>query len=173
MTTYLFPSLTFGCYGTIVRLTIAVAGNSSGQTAQKFQIWRKNKTHSDLYYKPSPDILILNSSCEADDSPLKGKVFQCILHEESRVSVQPGDILGLELRPTSDHDGYEILFSASSESVTYIFQDPLSSTVNTSEADNITNNVLPLIIPLVILGNPILHMLFIHKYNSISNAITA
>ncbi len=147
-----------------MRLSVAVAGNNSENSTLKFQIWQKNETHSDLYYKPGPDIPILNSSCEADDSPLKGKIFQCTLHEEDRVSVQPGDILGLKLPPTSDHDGYEILFSASSESVTYIFQGPLSSTVNTSEADNITNNI-PQIIPLVIIGNPIPHMLFIHKYH--------
>ena len=152
MDLHLFPNLTFGCYGTIVRLTVAVAGNNSGQTAPKFQIWRKNESHSGIYYKPGPDIIISDSSCEAGGSMLKG----CTLCEEARISVQPGDILGLMLPPISD-DGYRILFNANGEYETYIFQlqCQLSSTqsVNLSEADNIIN-YLPQITPLVILGNP-------------------
>ena len=162
VTTNLFPNLTFGCYGTIVRLTVAVAGNNySEYSALKFQIWRKNETHSGVYYKPGRDIPISNSSCETDNYSLKGNNFQCTLHEKARVSVQPGDILGLEIPPTGNQNDYEILFDESQASVNYIFQSPLSSIVNISEA-NSTVNRLPQIIPLVILGTYRPHMLCIH-----------
>jgi hypothetical protein len=155
-TTVLFPNLTFGCNGTIVRLTIAVADNYSleewGQSAPKIQIWKENQS----IYKSGPEILISNSSCV--DLTLNERILQCTLSEAARISVQPGDILGLEIPPiTIGHNGYKILFKASNEPTAHIFlhhQDE-PSTVNQydlSEADDITSQ-LPQIIPLVILGN--------------------
>ena len=148
MTTQLFPNLRFGCNGTIVRLTVAV-GVNNGQQSPKVQIWRENVIHSDrLYYKPGPDILISNSACE--DFTLSEGIFQCTLSESARVSVQPGDILGLEIPPTNDDD-YKVLFTTSGGSETNVFQRQLSSTVNLSEADSVTNS-LPQITFLVTLG---------------------
>lgn len=158
-TTLLFPHLTFGCNGTIVRLTVAVAADSNserGQSAPKIQIWKENGS---LYQKLGPEILILNSSCE--DLMLNEGKFQCTLSESARVSVQPGDILGIEIPPVDN--GYKILFinASSHKTNTRIFLQRLpSSTLNLSEADNITSH-LPQIIPLVILGNYIPHMLCI------------
>ena len=147
MTAYLFPNLTFGCTGTIMRLTVAVANGAQvdgkEQTAPKIQIWRKK---SDLYHKAGPEIPIFESLCVTE--------FQdgtCVWNEEARASVQPGDILGLEIPPTND-DGYEILFTTNDEYKTYIFHRRISSPINLSAADSITNH-LPQIIPLVILGN--------------------
>ena len=152
MNTYLFPNLTFGCSGTIVKLTVTVAMVvNTGQQYPKIQIWRENETHSGLYYKTGTDIAISNSLCENPFNKQSG-TFQCTLNEATRVSVQPGDFLGLEIPPTSDNK-YELLFSMiNSDSKAYIFQHQLPLTVNLSEAAyNITNN-LPQIIPLVILG---------------------
>ena len=157
-TAYLFPNLTFGCTGTIVRLTVAVSGNN-GLQGSKVQIWREKKG---LYYKLCPEILISDSSCE--DLRLSGEItilFQCTLSEEARVSVQPGDILGLEIPPADNRDGYGILFTTGSESNAYTFQHQLSSTVNLTEANIAIISHLPQIIPLVILGNYILLVLCI------------
>ena len=153
-TTVLLPNLTFGCNGNIVRFTIAVAYNYSleqlEQSAPKIRIWKETQN----LYKSGPEIPISNSSCV--DMTLNEGILQCTLSEAARVSVQPGDILGVEIPPiAADHNGYEILFNASSESTAYIFrQNQPSSTVNLSEADDITSH-LPQIIPLVILGNSI------------------
>ena len=137
----------FGCSGIIARLTVAVGGNN-GWEGPKIQIWRENGTHS-LYYKPGHDILISNSSCE--NFTLSEGIVRCTLSESARVSVQPGDIFGLEIPPTNDDD-YEVLFTTSDGSETYVFQRQLSSTVNLSEADNVTNNLVPQITFLVTLG---------------------
>ena len=158
VTTYLFPNLTFGCNGTIVRLIVAVA-DSNGLQGPKIQIWREKKG---LYYKLSPEILISDSSCE-DLRLSGGRLFQCTLNEATRVSVQPGDILGLKIPSADNRDGYGILFTTSSESNAYTFQHHLSFTVNLTEA-NITSH-LPQIIPLVILGNYILLVLCIQCTN--------
>ena len=159
-TTVLLPNLTFGCSGTIVRLIIAVAHNyDSGQPEQpatKVQIWKATQN----LYKSGPEILVSNSSCV--NLTLNEGILQCTLSDAARVSVQPGDILGVEIPPiAADHNGYKILFNTSSESAAHIFrQRQPSSTVNLLEADNITSH-LPQIIPLVILGNSIPHMLCI------------
>ena len=154
-TTVLLPNLTFGCNGTIVRLTIAVAHNyydskQQKQLAPKIQIWKETQN----LYKSGPEIPVSNSSC-VDMTLIEG-ILQCTLSEAARVSVQPGDILGVEIPPiAADHNGYEILFNASSESTAHIFrQNQPSSTVILAEADDITSH-LPQIIPLVILGNSI------------------
>lgn len=137
-----------------MRLTIAVAQNYSSeqpeQLAPKIQIWKETES----LYKLGPEISISNSSC-VNMTLIEG-ILQCTLSEAARVSVQPGDILGVEIPPTAaDHNGYEILFNASSESTAHIFrQRQPYSTVNLSEADDVTNH-LPQLIPLVILGNSI------------------
>ena len=153
-TTVLLPNLMFGCSGTIVRLTIAVAHNYSSeqreQSAPKIQIWKETQN----LYKSGPEIPISNSSCV--DMTLNEGILQCTLSEAARISVQPGDVLGVEIPPiaAADHNGYEILFNASSESTAHIFrQRQPSSTLKLSEADDITSH-LPQIIPLVILGIP-------------------
>ena len=135
-TTVLLPNLTFGCNGTIVRLTIAVAHNyDSGQpeqSAPKVQIWKGTQN----LYKSVSEILVSNSSCV--DMTLNEGILQCTLSEVI----------------AADHNGYEILFNTSSESTAHIFrQCQPCSTVNLSEADDITSH-LPQIIPLVILGIP-------------------
>ena len=158
VTTYLFPSLTFGCNGTIVRLTVTVT-DSNGLQGPKVQIWREKKG---LHYKLSPEILISDLSCE--DLRLSEGRFQCTLNEAARVSVQPGDILGLNIPPDENRDGYGILFTTSTESNAYIFQHQLSSTVNLTEANVAITSYLPRITPLVILGNYILFVLCIQMY---------
>lgn len=161
MTTYLFPNLTFGCNGTIVKLTVGMAkgpnaANNPQTVRLNIQIWRKNK--SDLYYKAGPEVEvpISDSSCVSEFNAVEGRCVSSNKDASLRVSVQSGDILGLELPPTNN-DGYEILFTRNDEHKSYIFQHQnliLNSTVtaNLSEADNVTNH-LPQIIPLVILGN--------------------
>ena len=101
--TRLFPDLRFGCSGKIVRFTVAVL-NIKGQQSPRIQIRRPNHTQPDIYYKLGLDIPIVDKSdvtvClrkRTDD-----QVFRCILNEEFQVSVQPGDILGLELPLEND-----------------------------------------------------------------------
>ena len=170
VTTQLFPNLTFGCNGTIVRLTVAVGvKNETREQGPKIQIWRENETGSDrLYYKPGPDIVISNSSCE--NFILSEGIFRCTLNESARVSVQPGDILGLEIPPTNDDD-YEVLFTTSDGSETYVFQRQLSSTVNLSEADDVTNSLVPQITFLVTVGKHISSILLSYVMQTIVKCI--
>ena len=62
------------------------------------------------------------------------RVFLCILNDNARVSVQPGDILGLEIPPASD-DVFDIHFTNEGP-VNYVFQQQLSYTVDLSNNDS-------------------------------------
>ena len=151
-TTRLIPGLKFGCSGTIVQFSVTVAFVDNGQLGAKIQIWREND--NGLYYKPGPDILLDRTGSVCINKQVSGnrriKMLQCVLTQSARVSVQPGDILGLELPHTNNI--LDIHFLTSGGSANHVFQRQLSSTVNLSEADYVTYEK-PQISFLVSLGN--------------------
>ena len=151
VTTRLFPDMKFGCSGTVVRVSMA-GEMRAGWQDPKIQIWRENNTHPDIYYKSGPDIKFENSVClgNLNRNQRPQGVFHCILSEVAYVSVQTGDILGLELPPTDDDD-FEPYFTSEGP-MSYVFQQQLNSIVNLSEAHSVTND-LPQINLLVVLGN--------------------
>ena len=148
MTTRLFPDLGFGCSGTVVRMIVAVM-NRRGQQSPKIQIWRETKNHSGEYYKPGPDIQVTDDNSVCIRHRRSGGIFQCLLNEIFQVSVQPGDILGLEL-PSQNDDDFGIYFQTG-DPLNYIFEVKLNSTINISEAAHQSNG-LPQINLVVFLG---------------------
>ena len=149
VTTRLFPDLKFGCSGKIVRFTVAVV-NRNGQQRPKLQTWRPIGTQLGVYYKPGPDIPILDSSPMCLRDRRGGGIFRCTLNETFQVSVQPGDIIGLELPPQNDDD-FDIYFTEQGPE-NYVFEDRLTSTVNLSEVNRVTSH-MPQINFTVTLGN--------------------
>ena len=101
MTTLLIPEMNFTCNAKIIGFT--VAGRSLSPYSH-IQIWRKK--NSSMYYKVE-DFSVHGDVCVAMQTRV-GNTFLCILQDNFQVSVQPGDILGLEL-PATDSD--EILFT--------------------------------------------------------------
>ena len=103
----------------------------NGKVDPKIQIWRENKAQCGTYYKPVADIVIEGSSCDnltIISDPLQAvKTYLCSLKTSAVVSVQPGDILGIELPPRNDSD-FELYFTIGG-TMNYIFQQQLSSTV--------------------------------------------
>ena len=155
VTTRLFPGMKFGCVGTIVGFTAAVLDDSGSQLQQplKIQVWRKSECQPGLFFKID-DVQIWHSNsrtaCYQNTSTLSSKTFQCTLREDLQISVQPGDILGLEIPPINKND-FEIYFKAGGPT-NYVFQGQLDSTVDlSSEPYNITNDQ-PQITFLVVLG---------------------
>ena len=148
--TRLFPNMTFGCNGTIVRVVVAVE-NRYGQRSEypKIQIWRENKTQTGIYYRQGADIQVIDDNPMCIHDSRRGEVFRCTLNENFQVSVQPGDILGLELPPENDVE-FDIYFKSGGPR-NYIFEGKLNSTVNITEAAGYSND-LPQINLVVILG---------------------
>ena len=150
VTTRLFPDLKFGCIGTVVKVTTAVSFNNDGNQNPTIQIWRENNTHPGLFYKIISDITLDWTTSPCYRRSRTGGIFQCTLTEEARISVQPGDFLGVEIPPTNDDD-LEIYFKSGGPT-NYVFLHQLNSTVNLSDA-NYTTNDQPQLTFLVVLGN--------------------
>ena len=72
----------------------------------------------------------LNNSCDDGSPKIASQTYWCILNKNFHVSVQPWDILGLEL-PHTDDDDFDIFF-AEEGPMNYIFQKVLNSTVELS-----------------------------------------
>jgi hypothetical protein len=128
---------------------VVAAINRPGQHSPKLQIWREDKVQTGIYYRQGADIPIVdkNPACTLDRR--SGGISRCMLNETFQISVQPGDILGLELPPRDDID-FDIYFTPGGP-VSYIFEGKLNSTVNISEAAGESND-LPQISLAVTLG---------------------
>ena len=141
MTTLLIPGMNFTCNASIVGFIVA-GRNLSVVPHSHVQIWRKN--NSSMYYQVGnfsvhPGVCVANSM-----QAVVGYTYLCILQDSFRASVQPGDILGLEL-PATDTD--EILFT-NGGSTNYIFNhsSQLDSNTKLSLNGSSTAQQLPQII---------------------------
>jgi hypothetical protein len=129
---------------------VVAADNKRGQHSPKLQIWREDKAQNGTYYRLGADIAIVdnNPACIREDR--SDDISRCTLNETFQISVQPGDILGLELPPRDDVD-FDIYFTPGGP-VSYIFEGKVNSTVNISEAAYNESNYLPQISLVVTLG---------------------
>ena len=100
------------------------------------QIWRENSSIPGNYYKTERPIPVNNSDIVCADgltptNPPSRRSYLCILNKDYQVSVEPGDILGLEI-PSTDDDDFNIWFTSGGP-LNYIFDTELNSTVELSE----------------------------------------
>ena len=131
-----------------MRIIVAVV-NRDGRQSPKIQIWRESEIETGIYYRHGPDIPVLGDSSVCIRHRLSGGLFRCTLNETFQVSVQPGDILGLELPPDNDDD-FDIYFKSGGP-LNYVFEEQLDCSVNISDAAQQSND-LPQINVIVMLG---------------------
>ena len=144
--TRLIPEMNFTCSGIITGYTAALRDHSGDQDPI-IQVWRKNTPQFGSYYKTSIDIAIDNALCVGGLTEVFSEVFHCNLNQNTtRVSVQPGDILGLELPPGGINDDIRLAFARVSRGPTnYVFtKQGLLSPVALSSGTLMTHNqILP------------------------------
>ena len=126
----LIPEMNFACNGTITGYTAVLRNRTRpGDQDPIIQVWRKNTSQfgSYVYYKTSPDIAIDSGLCVDGLTQLVAEVssgnevLHCNLNQRTRVSVQAGDILGLEL-PERNNDDIRLAFArVSSGPTNYVF----------------------------------------------------
>ena len=100
--TRLIPEMNFTCDGTIVGFTVAVDEQNRDEDPM-IQVWRENISQPGVYYKTTADIAIDEAVCVDGLTEVYSEVFQCKLNGTAQVSVQAGDVLGLELPPRSKY----------------------------------------------------------------------
>ena len=132
--------MNFTCTASIIGFIVA-GRHLNGGPHSRIQVWRKNSSeNSPVYYQASQNVPV-----NVPSNRLSGGVclavrrivedsFWCILRDNWKVSVKPGDILGLELPRTG---GDEILFT-SGGLINYEFENrlPVGSNVNLSRIPN-------------------------------------
>ena len=121
--TRLIPEMNFACNGVITGYTAALM-DRNGDQDPVIQIWRRNPG---FYFKTSPGIAIDNALCiDGLIEVASGHgvtVFHCNLNQTRArvVSVEAGDILGLDL-PTGNNDDIRLAFArVSSGPTNYVF----------------------------------------------------
>ena len=134
--TRLLFSMNFTCHGTIVGWTVTGEKVQGKTQYPELQVWRADPSQgSDYYYKPGADIPVNPegpvSLCEIVTQTCR-QIFQCRLTAANQVSVQPGDILGVEL-PQTTNSGFHLYFISIPDTQDhYIYRQQLSSSVHTS-----------------------------------------
>ena len=136
--TFLIPEMNFTCNATIIGFIVAGA-RLDREPHSQVQIWHKNSSqNSAVYYKVgnfSVDTAGRGSTVCVAEGTLVGSTRWCILHNNLQVSVQPGDIFGLEL-PSTNND--EIFFTSGGP-VNYVFERQLDSNVSLSNNGSYSN----------------------------------
>ena len=129
--TSLIPHMNFTYNATIVGFLVAGRGLSR-EPYSKIQVWRQNSSQVGVYYKVEPDINIVNIDIVCVSSiRVVANVRSCILNDEYQVSVQPGDILGLEL-PQTNQDEF---FFVSGGPKNYIFEHEMTSPIKLNDSN--------------------------------------
>ena len=132
--TRLLFSMNFTCHGTIVGWTVTGERVQGKTQYPELQVWRANSSRGlNYYYKPGQDIPVNpeGSACEIVTKTC-GQIFQCRLRADYQVSVQPGDILGVEL-PNVTISGFHLYFiSIPGTQDHYIYREQLQSSIDIS-----------------------------------------
>lgn len=123
------PEMWFTCSGTVMHWRVAGRFMGGSRNAV-FGIWRERSNELGTYDRVATIEL---GTCGSGDraSPVTGlrDVYECTLPESSRVSVQPGDIVGIEI-PGRSELGFGLLFD-NSNSATRPTQYEFSGQVST------------------------------------------
>ena len=123
--TRIIKGMEFTCHGTIVGWSVT---GTVGQGTQypMLQVWRANTTVPGEYYKPDQDISMEGSF---SSPPVDCGIFEHTLDEAAQVSVQPGDIIGIELPPGEDQ-AFDILLDTGGGPLNYVYRQRLPITLN-------------------------------------------
>ena len=156
--TRLIPEMSFSCNATITGYTAALRGQNKSQ-GPMIQVWRENSSQPGHYYKTSDDIAINNASCVGGLTEVftDSGVFHCNLNQSTKeVSVESGDILGLELPYRSDNNNIGLAFTIVSGGSVTNYGFNTSSPVALSECTWV-NQMIPQITLEIGLGESITH----------------
>ena len=145
MVTFLIPEQNFTHHCNRTRLAaFTFVGSNPNKAEQdpKIQIWRPMNVSRPpyVYMKVGRAIAIIGPGDESSEVCADGafriasQTYHCILTKDYQVSIQSGDILGLEIPPTNDDD-FDLFFTSGGPT-NYVFNRQL----NSSEVDLSTND---------------------------------
>lgn len=138
----LVPNMNFTCRGKITRVMM-VGKLRNGTQGMKLHIWRKDGNENGIYQRSGREVRLSPDICTESENSTT--LFNCQLPKMMQVSVEPGDILGIEL-PPQNLAAFEP-YSVSEPGLTnYIFRyNQLSSTIDFCSAFNRSPAFQPLV----------------------------
>ena len=122
--TRIIPDAEFTCCGTITGWRVAGRAGP-GTQFPTLQIWRRNNDTSGVEYSRTGQSVIMENSVPS--SQVDCEVIVHTLDERDRISVQPGDVVGIELPPLFDQ-AFQVLFEPGGE-MNYVYRQQLPDTV--------------------------------------------
>lgn len=141
--TRLIPEMNFVCSGSIVGFTVAMNRKKEAKEYPIIQIWRpdncsqsitvQQQSRKYLYHRVGVNIPIHEVVCVGGLVTVSelSEVFHCKLNESVQVSVQPGDILGIEL---PQGNSLSLMFAKVLKGPTNFIFEPSHSLLNTAGA---------------------------------------
>ena len=135
--TLLIPEMNFTRNASIVGF-IVTGRSLSGGSHSKVQFWRMNNSqNSAAYYRVGNVSLHVHTSSGGVciTRTVVGNTLLCILHDNLQVSIQPGDIFGLELPRT----GTDEIWFTNGGPVNHVFEHQLGSYANLSDNGSYSN----------------------------------
>ena len=112
----LIPDMKFTCNGTITRIIVLGEKRPNGNERTKLIVWRENETG--FFYKSDQEISLSPDICSKFEN--YDKAFNCQLPVEMRVSVEPGDFLGIQ-QPRKNASNFELYSVPQPRLTNYIF----------------------------------------------------
>ena len=128
--TLIIPDMIFTCSGTVTGWRAAGVFRTAGsaRTNSVLSIWRERSNEPSTYDRIDPGIELGRCGSEDPAPSVIGmsNVYECSLPQSERVSVQPGDVVGVEL-PGRTRVRFRLYFDNSGRSTNYIFSQSLQT----------------------------------------------
>ena len=123
--TLIIPDMNFTCSGTVTgwRAAGEIRTQGNAETNSVLSIWRERSNEPGTYDRI--DGIELGICGNEDPAPSvmgMSNVYDCSLPQSERVSVQPGDVVGVEL-PGKIRVRFRLYFDNSGRSTNYIFSE--------------------------------------------------
>ena len=135
VTTRIIPDMMFTCTGTVVKWRAAGIYDVRSVNAM-LDIWRERSGVAGTYDKVATiELGTCGSGVEATLVTGLSDVYECTLPESLRVSVQPGDIVGIEIARSTVYNFRLYFDDTNSGSTNYVFNGQFS-TVTLSQRDS-------------------------------------
>ena len=138
-TTWIVPGMSFTCSGTVTHWRAAGVFRTGGNAVINsiLSVWRERSSEPGSYDRVGGiELRICGSGVQSPLVMGTSNVYECTLPQSERVSVQPGDIVGIELSEQT-RARFRIYFDNDGGSPNYIFNQGSPQTVNLNENNRI------------------------------------
>ena len=137
--TFIVPDMRFTCSGTVTGWRVA-GEHFGGNTNSKLIILRERSIEPGTY--DTVDTIELGDCAGQSVETGMNNVYECTLNRRRRVSVQPGDIIGIET-PGQANGKFRLYFDSSGGPTNYILDSRAPQTINLSDSNLLIDQLVP------------------------------